>query len=63
MQRNVHPESYGMRNVEPVGPNIDFYKTQQEHLQSQSTGSMKFSDCQNPNAQDGYVVGPNEKVH
>ena len=44
------------------GPSIDHYATQQQYLSRQTAGGMEFRDCQNPDASDGYIVGPNEKV-
>jgi hypothetical protein len=45
-----------------VGPHINSYMTHQEALHHQTGGQLEFTDCQNPDATDGYVVGPNEKV-
>jgi hypothetical protein len=50
------------RQLAPQGPAIDNYVTQQQALSQQTAGTMEFRDCQNPNASDGYVVGPDEKV-
>jgi hypothetical protein len=65
MQRQSFTQAYGMyanRQVEPVGPHINSYMTHQEALHHQTGGHLEFTDCQNPDATDGYVVGPNEKV-
>ena len=61
MQNSI-PGSYGARGIDTVGPHIDSYMTHQEALRQQTQGGMEFTDCQNPDATDGYVVGPNEKV-
>ena len=52
---------YGNR-MDRQGPPIDHYATQQQYLSRQTAGGMEFRDCQNPDASDGYIVGPNEKV-
>ena len=46
----------------PTGPAIHHYMTQQQNIATGSSGGLEFRDCQNPDASDGYVVGPNEKV-
>lgn len=54
--------SYGARQVEATGPAINNYQTQQQSLAQGTNGGLEFRDCQNPDAADGYIVGPNEKV-
>ena len=61
-QQHFIQGSYGARPLEPVGPGIHQYKTQGQELYNQTGGGLEFRDCQNPDASDGYIVGPNEKV-
>lgn len=59
----IHTSRYTMqRQIAQQGPAIDRYMTQQQSLSQQTAGGMEFRDCQNPDASDGYVVGPDEKV-
>lgn len=61
LHQSAMQNEYGNR-MGRQGPPIDNYKTQQEFLSQQTAGGMEFRDCQNPDASDGYIVGPNEKV-
>jgi hypothetical protein len=45
-----------------VGPSIQSYKTHREVVAQNSKGGLEFHDCQNPDASDGYIVGPKEPV-